>query len=242
MMRALAIVLVPTALLGLVVFGLSGQVLWGRALLGSAATTFQLLMEVVAWPCLVAALMGMIVRNRGQVRAVAGLKRRLGWATMTWLMLLFVATALFARSLNAFDGVTVVPWHGMAVSANNDAGYLKFGSSVGLTSLDPGVHAEVGRMRVAGSPMFGQFNWRYLCRAGRGDPGQYYVSMTLPYPAILLILLLLAARSVRAFWNRARPAVCVACGYDLTGNSSGLCPECGSKIRDSHLFSAVENR
>lgn len=230
MMRAFAIVLVPTTLLGLVVFGLSGQVLWGRALLGSAAATFQFLMEVVAWPCLVVALMGMIVRHRGQVGAAAGLKRRTGWATMTWLILLFVATALFARSLNAFDGVTVVPWHGVAVSANNDAGYIKMGWSAGLTSLDPGVHAEVGRMRAAGSPMFGRFNWRYLCRAGRGDPGQYYVSAQLPYPALLLILLLLAARSVRAFWNRARPRVCVACGYDLTGNSSGVCPECGSDV------------
>src|SRR5262245_12350573 len=41
--------------------------------------------------------------------------------------------------------------------------------------------------------------------------------------AIVLIPTILAWRSLR---RRPRPGYCI-CGYDLTGNVSGVCPECG---------------
>jgi hypothetical protein len=31
--------------------------------------------------------------------------------------------------------------------------------------------------------------------------------------------------------RRRRKGLCVACGYDLTGNVSGVCPECGTEAR-----------
>ena len=31
-------------------------------------------------------------------------------------------------------------------------------------------------------------------------------------------------------WRRRRKGLCLACGYDLTGNVSGVCPECGEAI------------
>jgi hypothetical protein len=37
------------------------------------------------------------------------------------------------------------------------------------------------------------------------------------------------------FWpgrGRVRACCCVSCGYDLTGNVSGICPECGTPIRE----------
>ena len=36
-------------------------------------------------------------------------------------------------------------------------------------------------------------------------------------------------RRLRAF--RAARACCLACGYDLTGNISGVCPECGAQVQ-----------
>ncbi len=33
----------------------------------------------------------------------------------------------------------------------------------------------------------------------------------------------------RAIWRRL-PHLCPACGYNLTGNTSGVCPECGREI------------
>ena len=38
---------------------------------------------------------------------------------------------------------------------------------------------------------------------------------------------LLAARSAGL---RRVVGLCVKCGYDLTGNTSGVCPECGEKV------------
>jgi len=33
-------------------------------------------------------------------------------------------------------------------------------------------------------------------------------------------------------WNRRRRGRCARCGYDLSGNESGVCPECGSPVDD----------
>jgi hypothetical protein len=35
-------------------------------------------------------------------------------------------------------------------------------------------------------------------------------------------------------WHRPLPGHCRGCGYDLTGNTSGVCPECGrEKVRSA---------
>ena len=31
--------------------------------------------------------------------------------------------------------------------------------------------------------------------------------------------------------ERAKTGFCVECGYDLTGNVSGVCPECGAEVK-----------
>lgn len=50
-----------------------------------------------------------------------------------------------------------------------------------------------------------------------------FVVLTLP--ALLLLL-------ISRWWGywRWRPGLCRRCGYDLTGNVSGRCPECGTTI------------
>jgi hypothetical protein len=50
----------------------------------------------------------------------------------------------------------------------------------------------------------------------------------------LLFALLPGAMFVRwLFPGRARTGTCAKCSYDLTGNVSGVCPECGRKIAES---------
>ncbi|HWL92542.1 MAG TPA: hypothetical protein VNT79_03325 [Phycisphaerae bacterium] len=50
---------------------------------------------------------------------------------------------------------------------------------------------------------------------------------------LMLGLLCRAAVTIRKFWDKS-PAIdhpiCAECGYNLTGNVSGICPECGSSI------------
>jgi len=44
------------------------------------------------------------------------------------------------------------------------------------------------------------------------------------YPTIAFI------RGPLRRYRRRRRGLCITCGYDLTGNESGVCPECGTKI------------
>jgi len=44
------------------------------------------------------------------------------------------------------------------------------------------------------------------------------------YPAVAFI------RGPFRRWRRRRKGLCLRCGYDLTGNVSGVCPECGVEV------------
>jgi hypothetical protein len=55
----------------------------------------------------------------------------------------------------------------------------------------------------------------------------YFADMPLWIPfALCVILAALAHRRAR----KPRPEICGKCGYDLTGNASKVCPECGTHI------------
>lgn len=58
----------------------------------------------------------------------------------------------------------------------------------------------------------------------------YFKSRGIP----VLLLLLAGALIVFTEWRdekaKMRPGCCSKCGYDLTGNISGVCPECGLKL------------
>jgi hypothetical protein len=52
----------------------------------------------------------------------------------------------------------------------------------------------------------------------------------------LLPLLIVLAAATAFLWYRDRPMPpghCTRCGYDLTGNVSGICPECGVPIPEA---------
>ena len=63
----------------------------------------------------------------------------------------------------------------------------------------------------------------------------------LPLPWLWLVALGLAGANLLAWYWIVRPyqlrerrldlGLCAACGYDLAGNASGVCPECGSVFR-----------
>lgn len=47
---------------------------------------------------------------------------------------------------------------------------------------------------------------------------------------MILCLALTASPTLVRHWYRARNHLCLACSYCLTGNTSGVCPECGERI------------
>ncbi len=61
------------------------------------------------------------------------------------------------------------------------------------------------------------------------DGGQVLVARRVPLALALVPLGLRATRWVRRRRRRDH-GLCVHCAYDLTGNASGVCPECGSKV------------
>jgi len=67
----------------------------------------------------------------------------------------------------------------------------------------------------------------------RCTPPHYRTTYT-TLPPLWAVPFLLAAYPAIAFirgplrrWRRRRKGRCVRCGYDLTGNVAGVCPECG---------------
>lgn len=75
-------------------------------------------------------------------------------------------------------------------------------------------------------------------RASRGSesPGQRFTQFRAPFWALVLVTGICPgvwlARRVRAAVARRRQAagVCAHCRFDLTGNTSGTCPECGTPV------------
>lgn len=70
-------------------------------------------------------------------------------------------------------------------------------------------------------------------KSGRHKSAEYYVSFPLWAP-FFLVTLLLAPASYRGpvrRRRRRRRGLCVNCAYNLTGNVTGVCSECGTRIR-----------
>ena len=73
-------------------------------------------------------------------------------------------------------------------------------------------------------------------RVVRVGPAHRHLTFPLHLPFLVLTATLAALcvypllPNPRQRWRRKR-GLCVSCGYDLTGNVSGTCPECGSPSR-----------
>ncbi len=77
---------------------------------------------------------------------------------------------------------------------------------------------------------YGLTHFKHLkCEPYVDWPGINSVSVPLWLPtAVLSITSCVLARPLVRTWRRRRYNLCLTCGYDLTGNVSGVCPECGT--------------
>ncbi len=64
----------------------------------------------------------------------------------------------------------------------------------------------------------------------RADSTMTFFPRWLPSALLGAYPLFVSARYFVRRWRRREPGVCGKCGYDLTGNVSGVCPECGTEI------------
>jgi len=69
---------------------------------------------------------------------------------------------------------------------------------------------------------------------------QWLLRLNLWIPVVLLLAVpaVMFVRAMMRCLMFAKPGTCYRCGYDLTGNESGRCPECGNSIGDADHESA----
>lgn len=74
------------------------------------------------------------------------------------------------------------------------------------------------------------FHWPRVTKAGvsHGVPPTFlFIPLWLPLVVVAIPTSILFYRDHK----RIPPGHCQECGYNLTGNESGICPECGTEIR-----------
>ncbi len=91
------------------------------------------------------------------------------------------------------------------------------------TPTSPRKEVTLGRFRL-----FREF---LMTDHGRGPPSLCVRAISCPFwPGIILFAAyptIVGVRGPLRRWRRRRRGCCTKCGYDLTGNTSGRCPECG---------------
>ena len=94
-----------------------------------------------------------------------------------------------------------------------------------------GLNIEYGPTTWLTSPTqyFAHFaGWGY---AHHSTANQGYRGLLIPHWGLLLLFAtyptLAFIRGPLRRWRRKKRGLCLKCGYDLTGNESGVCPECG---------------
>jgi len=142
-----------------------------------------------------------------------------GWTLHYWQDSNFPACGIDIDS-----GTLVLSWHVNPGPAGAASGGSQIVAIKGATAK-PVQHSNSGFPGVCGysvsQSILGQGNYALIATVRQ-------VSIPLPVPILLFAIV------STILWRRDRyipPGHCVRCGYNLTGNTSGVCPECGSVIR-----------
>ena len=108
-------------------------------------------------------------------------------------------------------------------------------AAVRIGSANLVVAIDARRHRPAGAEQ--QCAWEVFTHGGRRATGIDAVDWAKQFGAkIRLLAIAFAIYPFMAFycgplrrWSRRQKGLCVMCAYDLTGNESGVCPECGER-------------
>jgi hypothetical protein len=186
------------------------------------------------------------VRNRSEaamIRKVVIVVLTLGAAGVTLLWLASTARAVYwGRSvtsrcslyMSVDNGIAeVVVWRlrdGQHATGQTSFCLGDFSYSTGPPDpASPATRIGVGAVR--------NVERRYGCGPSTNGKRETIVATTAAVPlwALLVLLSIYPAyvflREPLRHWRRSRKGLCVKCGYDLTGNVSGTCPECGTEVK-----------
>ncbi len=164
---------------------------------------------------------GMRRRTRSRIRRVP---KRGGAAACVFILAACLFSYLWARSLHG-DG-----WY-LSLSA----GSVSWTSGLIPTPEGVGVILRGWTAPPAGRALPWNRNFGLIWPEGWSDSdgafgppaAQYILPLWLPFVAVGGPTAFLIWRDRR---RRIPPGHCQSCGYNLTGNTSGICPECGTPI------------
>ncbi len=83
--------------------------------------------------------------------------------------------------------------------------------------------SRMGFGYVGGAPFVGDVGTYWRCH-------KVYCPFWIPTVVFALYPCLAFLRGPVCRWRRRKRNFCVLCGYNLTGNTSGVCPECGASV------------
>ena len=94
-----------------------------------------------------------------------------------------------------------------------------------------GVPGAVGAISYREGPILRVCTWSLLRRGNPQYRARYtIVPMWIYAPTVLLVPGWLAWRRIARRFSRLSYPACECCEYNLTGNTSGVCPECGTRL------------
>jgi len=137
-------------------------------------------------------------------------RRILKWTGVGFCLIVIIAWCL----TETHELFVRIPGQGVLALSSGFVGYIDAQSSAGWIT---------GIMWKDGYPL----EWVKRPPIQRSWLGGYFIANWL--------LLLVVALPTAWLWHRdrrrIRPGCCIRCGYDLTGNTSGVCSECGEAKR-----------
>lgn len=135
-----------------------------------------------------------------------------------------------ARLLEAWTfGSKRLTWGALSVSISHQLCFDMWEERASVGDYHPEPEAQMTMPSDKGFYYFTELTQEADCwSAFIGAPGR--AVLLLGYGTSLLLAVwpsLALVRGVRRWRRRRRKGFCVKCGYNLTGNVSGICPECG---------------
>ena len=119
-------------------------------------------------------------------------------------------------------------WTGIACSMSMDSARWLFSAGPVGMEIDRGTLVVMyGKVFLVAESVV----WAYpqVLRAS-GQDGVLVVPLWIPIVLMSTYPVLAFIRGPVRRWRRRKKGLCIKCGYNLTGNVSGMCPECGEDI------------
>lgn len=95
-------------------------------------------------------------------------------------------------------------------------------------------------VHAAGAANAGLIGWIRTSTLNTEIPMEVVWPLVIWDAIFVLPPLLILARLIFSGWPTRGPGLCVSCGYDLTGNTSGVCPECGTPATE-HQHAMIDD-